>query len=141
MPRYAHRAGGSGEITYTTSPIYDYSTGNGGEKPPLHRGEYPADVVTHKHPAPKGERDRYDGSTDPRWSESGANYAGFGPGKSAAPNVMPRRSAAPLNNPRGIPYQDKFNHSFGMVGSGEVPKGGIAYRDGAGRVKYRGKSG
>jgi hypothetical protein len=141
MPRYAHRAGGSGEITYTTSPIYDYSTGNGGPKPPLHKGSYPADVATHKHPATVGERDRYNGSTDPRWSESGANYP-FKAGKTAAPNVTaPRGAAASLDNPRGVPYQDRFNRGFAYIGSGEVSKKGVAYRDGAGRVKYRGKSG
>jgi hypothetical protein len=89
---------------------------------------------------PKGQRDRYNDSTPPRYSESGAQYP-FKSGKSAVLNVTAPRAAAPLDNPRGVPYQDRFNRGFGYIGSGEVSKKGVAYRDAAGRVKYRGKSG
>lgn len=125
-----HLSRGGGAPIYTSSKITDWSTGNGGAEPEYAKS-YPSDRITHRWPEPKGQRDRYDDATPPNYSESGSNYAGFKAGKTAAPNVTaPRGAAAPLDNPRGIPYQNRFDRGFGYIGSGErssakrgVPKG------------------
>jgi hypothetical protein len=147
MPRYAHRAGGSGETIYTTSPIYQYGVDTGNPPPPM-TDKFPADKWTGMLQKPKGERDRYDDSTPPRYSESGANYGGLSAGKTASPNVTaPPGKAAALDRgiPRGIPDQDRFNRGIGWIGTGEggSAKGGkgVSYKDGEGRTKYRGRSG
>ena len=153
---FRYKAQGSGAVIETQNPIIGWgqNTTEGAEKPPLHRGEYDAAIATHKHPAPKGERDRYDDRLEPRYSVSGANYAGFDAGPTAAPGVTaPSGKYSGLNRgiPRGIPDQDRFNRGFGRIGSGEMgAKGsggpaksdrGVRYTDGDGNVKFRGRSG
>jgi hypothetical protein len=152
MPRYSHKAGGSHEIIETKNPIYDWSTGNGGQKPE-YATRYLSDKWTAKHPAPKGQRERYDGSTPPKDSESGAHFVGES-GKTASPGVKsPPGKLKALNRglPRGIPDQDGFNRGFGTLGSGELTakgKGGdagrdkgVPYIDSKGRRSYMGRSG
>lgn len=94
MPLYKNCGG-----VPTKSPIYDYSTGNGGSKPPLHRGEYPAHVITHKHPAPRGERAYYEDRSPSVYSESGANFRRK-QGRPEAPGVTTSKAGVPAN--RGI---------------------------------------
>jgi hypothetical protein len=150
---FKYRAQGSGTVIETQNPIYGWgqNTTDGAEKPPLHRGEYDAAVATHKWPAPKGERDKYDDRLEPRFSESGSNYAGFGPGKSDSGATAPSGKYSGLKQGLYHKYQDRFNSGFGRIGSGEMQARGsggpaqsdkgVAYKDGEGRTKYRGRSG
>jgi hypothetical protein len=112
------------------NPITDWSTGNGGVEPEYAKS-YPSDRITHRWPEPVGEKPRrYDDSTPPSYSESGANYP-FRAGKTAAPNVTaPRGAAAPLDNSRGMPYRDRFNRGFGYIGSGSGGSKGRRGRSG-----------
>jgi len=148
MVKYTHRSGGGGAPIQTTSCIYDYSTGNGGEAPEYFKGEYPADKVTRKLPVSKGESPkRVDDRVPPKNSESGAHFMGKS-GPTAVPQIErgPRGKTAPLDRgiPRGIPDRDRFNSGMGF-GAGNTGSArndrGVAYKDGEGRTKYRGRSG
>jgi hypothetical protein len=119
MPRYPSSGGGA-PIT-TSSPIYAWgqSTCEGAAKPE-YATNYPADSATHRHQAPKGERKSYNDATPPKHTKSGANYAGKGPGKTAAPSTKQPSGYLKAANP-GVPHkqQDRFNKGFGKIGSGE----------------------
>jgi hypothetical protein len=148
---FRHKAGGSSEVIHTMNPIYQYGVDTGNPKPPLHKGEYPSGVATHKHPAPKGERDRYDDRLAPKASESGAHFIGGSDGTAAPGVTAPSGKYSPLKQGLYHKYQDRFNDGFGRIGSGEMEarghggparsSKGVAYKDGAGRTKYRGTSG
>jgi hypothetical protein len=148
---FKHVARGSGEVTYTNSEIFDYSTGNGGAKPP-HTNKFPTDRITHLHKTPVEPPRHYDGTTSPKDPEGPGPHFVFKGGPSSAPGRTTNKNPyAPLNNPRGIPYRDKFNRGFNSVGSGEMEARGsggpaakdrgVRYVDSKGRVTYRGRSG
>jgi hypothetical protein len=152
MPRYAHRAGGSGEITYSTSPIYQYGVDNGYPEPPT-TDKFPADKWTGILPKPRGEKPTYyDDRTPPRDSVSGAHFV-FGPGPSAAPGVHAPRGGFPLDRgvKQGIPNRNQWSQKTGRVGGGAMEARGsggpaakdrgVRYVDGQGNVKMRGRSG
>jgi hypothetical protein len=148
MVRHIHKSGGGGAPIETTSPIYDYY-GNGGPLPPM-TDKWPADKWTAKLPKAKGERDSYNDSTPARDSESGAHLV-FGPGKSDSGATAPSGKHSGLNQGLYHKYQDRFNRGFGWIGSGEMEARGsggparsdkgVAYKDGEGKTKYRGRSG
>lgn len=105
-----HVCGGGGAPIHTRSGFTDWSTGNGGRRPEYHKGDYPADRITHKHPAPKGERQRYDDRTPPKFSKSGANYP-VKSGKSAAPYLSKAPQVSTLKEGpkrRQMNVQDRF---------------------------------
>jgi hypothetical protein len=146
---FRHTAGGSSEIITTQSPIYQYGVDTGNPLPPT-TDKWPASSWTPKLPKPMGERDMYNDSTPPRDSESGAHFV-FGPGKSDSGATAPSGKYSGLNQGLYHKYQDRFNQGFGRIGSGEMEARGsggparsdkgIAYKDGEGRTKYRGRSG
>lgn len=144
MPRYKSTGGGA-SIT-CSSPIYQYGVDNGYPEAPM-TDKFPSDRVTRKLPKSLGQSTSvYDDRTKPDYSDSGSNYAGFRAGRSAAPGVETSKRGAPLDRgiPRSIP-NSRFGQTFGTVGCGDggSAKGdrGVAYKDGEGRTKYRGKSG
>lgn len=105
---FRHRAQGSGQVIETMNPIYDYSTGNGGPPPPY--GKHGStDSIQHRLQAPKGNRERYDDRTEPRYSPSGANYP-VKSGKSAAPNIYAPKVSTQKDGPRRrqMTVQDRF---------------------------------
>jgi hypothetical protein len=118
---FKHTATGSGMKTETSSCIYDWSTGNNGEKPEYAKS-YPSDKITHRWPEPKGENFSRNDKTPPAYSKSGSNFP-VKVSKTAAPHVV----------------------ASGQVGKGTggSAKGdrGVRYVDGFGNAKYRGKSG
>jgi hypothetical protein len=147
MVRYVHKSGGGGAPIETTSPVFEYGVITGNPKPPM-TDRWPSDVWTAKLPLPKGERPKfYNDSTPPKYSESGAHF-GFGPGKSASASTNPPKTGAgPLDQGvrQGIPNRNRFTQEVGRIGGGisGSAKGdrGVAYKDGEGRTKYRGRSG
>jgi hypothetical protein len=149
---FRHTAKGSGEVITTMNPIYDYSTGNGGPKPPM-TDKWPADKWTAKLPVPKGERDRYSGVTPAKDSPSGAHFVGEA-GLSATGSTNAPKSGFPLDQgiKRGIPIQDAFNRGVSRIGGGarqSTSKFGAAKNDKGtpykssrtGKTEYMGRSG
>jgi len=150
---FRYRATGSGEVIETMNPIYDYSTGNGGGKPPT-TDKYPADKWTGVLPKPKGERAPFaSDKLEPRDAPSGAHFIGKS-GPSASPGVKVDKSPySPLNRgvPRGIANKNDFERGFDRVGTGEMTaKGsggdagkdrGVPYINSRGKRDYMGRSG
>jgi hypothetical protein len=152
MPRYAHRAGGSDEVVYTTSPIYSYGVDTGDPAPPT-TDKYPAEKWTGVLPSPRGEKPTYyDDRTPARSSESGAHLV-FGAGPTAAPGVNAPRGGFPLDQgvKQGIPNRNRFSRQVGYIGGGAVEARGtggpaakdrgVAYTNSKGERAYRGRSG
>ncbi len=145
MPRYAHSAGGSGEIIRTNSEITDWSTGNGGEAPKYAKS-YPSDRITHRWPEPI-EPPRYmNDAVPPLDSDSGAHFISVA-GPTAAPGFDAPRGGFPLDQgvKQGIPNRNRFSRQVGRIGGGEggstKADRGVRYTDGEGLTKCRGKSG
>jgi hypothetical protein len=152
MPRYAHRAGGSGEITYTTSPIYSYGVDTGNPEPPM-TDKFPADKWTGMLQKPKGEKPTYSNdAVAPRDSVSGAHFV-FGDGPTSAPGVVAPRGGFPLDRgaKQQIPNRNRFSQKVGFIGGGAVEARGsggpaakdrgVAYTNSKGERAYRGRSG
>jgi hypothetical protein len=122
MP-FTHRSSGGGAPIQTNSPIYDYSTGNGGAAPPtLDRAKFKTNAVNRVLPSPTGEakgllrNDMAKAKSVP----SGGQYP-FGPGKHEAFNVTAPNRTARLKPAveRGIPSggaqaRDSFNRRAGI---------------------------
>jgi hypothetical protein len=151
MPRYAHRTGGSGEITYTTSPIYQYGVETGNPLPPM-TDKFPADRVTRQLQKPKGEKPRrYNDALAPR-GDSGAHFI-TGAGPTAAPGVNAPRGGLALDRgaKQQIPNRDRFSQETGRIGGGAVSAEGrfgpaktdrgTPIIDSKGRRSYMGRSG
>jgi hypothetical protein len=140
MP-FKHPNGG-----YTTSsPIYDYSTGNGGPKAP--RGKHGSESSIQHKLQPDFEAPKYmNDKLEPRDCDSGQGYPRSN-GPSALPdyNASNRGDALDRGVERGIPNRNSFTQKNGVIGSGRggSAKGdrGVAYTDSRGNRQMRGKSG
>jgi hypothetical protein len=132
---YRHTSGGGGAPITTNSPIYDYSTGNGGSAPPtLDRAKFQTNKVNRVLPAPTGEglgllnKDMAKAGTAPSGSQMP-----FGPGKHEAagvsvPPIGQRGAKLSPQTARGIPIRDDFNrrasaHELYSRSAGRRPTG------------------
>jgi hypothetical protein len=139
MP-FTHKNGG-----YTTSsPIYDYSTGNGGPKAP--RGKHGSESSVQHRLQPDFEAPRYmNDKLEPRDCDSGQGYPRKN-GPTASPDKTATKIEHSLNRgiPQGIPDRNSFTQKAGNVGTGFTggdSKRGVAYTDSRGNRQMRGKSG
>src|SRR5262249_51247441 len=114
---FSHRAGGSGEITKTTSPIYEYGVKTGNPLPPM-TDKYPADKCTRVLPKPKGERARYDDTIRTPATDGGGHYP-RGNSMTSAPGHEVRKDYGKISPGANRGHQqDRFSQGYG-AGSGE----------------------
>jgi hypothetical protein len=125
MVKYSHRCGGSSHTICTNSPIYDYSTGNGGRAPEY--GKHGStDSIQHKLQAPMGERKGvYNDKTSPKAAEGPGGHYPRGSGKSDSMGVTAKRNGPGLDRgvPRSAGNQNDFAQTFSRIGAGVTSRG------------------
>jgi hypothetical protein len=125
------------------SPIYNWGMhcGDHGVEPPLHKGEYPADRIVHKHPAPRGERKSYDDSTTAKFSPSGSSHP-HGRSVTEAVGHEVRRDYGKINPGAGRGnQQDRFSQGYGFGSSENAPRSRNPSFESQGRSKRMGVTG
>jgi hypothetical protein len=106
----SHRSMKMGDGSFETkSPIYDYSTGNGGMEP-VHTNNFPAGKCTRMHKSPAGETPKmWSDKTPPSYSPSGSNYSGPMSGSGAGKTAYPQKSADKRTYPLNIGLKRQMN--------------------------------
>jgi hypothetical protein len=143
MPRYANGCG-SGSIT-TRTPVVGWgqNTTPEAKEPEYHHGDYPADRVTRKHPAPRGESPKHLDAPLPGKRIAGNGHYPRGNSMTSAPGHEVRAHYGKIDPglPRQIPLRDHFSrgHSFGSSNAAPQPRNRPF--ESYGRVKPQGKTG